>query len=1030
MLTENLFFKMPQFIQKTLCLPFFIFYLNFVLSEPIYAQQFNIKTFTTNDGLSHNDVRAIASDSSGFLWIATWDGLSRYDGYTFKNYYHNNDDSLSLPYFSVYNLMVDGADNLWLMTDDKRIVKYDREKDIFLLANHLYKELQEFCTHMSVDEAGNFWAIYADCICKYDPSKDRFDKYEIFDKAGNPLKDLLSEAYFSVSAGEDGKIWVVHEKTYQFIISGGNKLILQNTYQIYKNKLYENFDFSFIFWYRIYFSGSGRRWISSNSGLYLLDERTNLFSEYKARIPLNEFQGDGYIFWARYDDGIYLYDQKEDRMSHIEKESAQLVQSVYYQNRDIVWFSNTSLTGASIGLNRVVFTPAYFRIYPLEFEENDIPAVYAITKDPENNLWLALRGNNPVVQITPDMKLKKLKIPEEYLSVSPGAVRSLTPTDNGLWIGFFRDLLLFYDFNSGSFTRYMPDSHSFRPVAIDKDGSLYLISSNNSVIHFSPQLKKSLKTIKYEPASSIYKIIIDNTGIIWSGMNHSSIFKFDPQTGKSETFTLMQENYNVEDICPGDDGELWLALLGGGVCRFNPETGRKIFYTTSNGLTNNMTYSLLKDKTGNIWVSTNTGISRINPKTGQIRGFGLNEGLTINEFNSGASYKDKNGEFFMGGMGGLVSFFPDSVNNELIGMVDQKILINEIRVSGETKHYRRTLAGPDTVILNKGEKNIGVFFSSSDFLNSEKTLYRYKLSKVDENWIITDSRNRNINYANLKPGWHNLLVQATDRGGSWNAEKEVRILVKPRYHETLLFRIAVPVMFLLLIVSWIYFYIRQLNQKAAQKQDALRLQSLQGQMNPHFIFNSLNSINYFISKNDVLSANRYIADFSKLIRSILYNFNSDFISLEKEIESIEDYLKIEHLRFGDKFNYRISMNSDIPFGQLKVSPGLVQPFVENAIWHGVRGLNDRKGNIVLTYSWDNENLRCTVEDDGIGRKKSEDLKSKIDRKVSRGILIVTERLNIINKLQKSNYQVIISDLYPENHETGTKVLIGIPVKKS
>jgi sensor histidine kinase YesM len=92
-------------------------------------------------------------------------------------------------------------------------------------------------------------------------------------------------------------------------------------------------------------------------------------------------------------------------------------------------------------------------------------------------------------------------------------------------------------------------------------------------------------------------------------------------------------------------------------------------------------------------------------------------------------------------------------------------------------------------------------------------------------------------------------------------------------------------------------YIRQLNQRAAQKQDALRLQSLQGQMNPHFIFNSLNSINYFISKNDALSANRYIADFSKLIRSILYNFNSDFINLEQEIESLEEYLKIEHLRF-------------------------------------------------------------------------------------------------------------------------------------
>jgi LytS/YehU family sensor histidine kinase len=124
------------------------------------------------------------------------------------------------------------------------------------------------------------------------------------------------------------------------------------------------------------------------------------------------------------------------------------------------------------------------------------------------------------------------------------------------------------------------------------------------------------------------------------------------------------------------------------------------------------------------------------------------------------------------------------------------------------------------------------------------------------------------------------------------------------------------------------------------------------------------------------------------------------------------------------------MNPEVTAGQFRVSPGLVQPFVENAIWHGVRGLDWRKGNVTVTYSIENEALTCTVEDDGIGRKKAEAMKSKIDQKVSKGISIVNERLNIINKLQKSNYQIIISDLYPEKEETGTRVIIDIPVKKS
>jgi hypothetical protein len=381
-------------------------------------------------------------------------------------------------------------------------------------------------------------------------------------------------------------------------------------------------------------------------------------------------------------------------------------------------------------------------------------------------------------------------------------------------------------------------------------------------------------------------------------------------------------------------------------------------------------------------------------------------------------------------MGGIVGFFPDRINREEEEKPQQKIIFTEIRTSGNLKPFRHSVSKPDTITLNKGENNITINFSSTDFIHSDKTNYRYALSKIDEDWVETDSRNRNVSYANLNPGWYNFQLQATDQGGVWSAEKELIIRVEPFFYQTLIFRIAVPVVFLLLISTVILMYIRQLKQRETQKQDALRLQSLQGQMNPHFIFNSLNSINYFISKNDPFSANKYIADFSRLIRSILYNFNSDFISFDKEIDSLEEYLKIEHLRFGDKFNYRIEVDSGIVAGQHKVSPGLVQPFVENAIWHGVRGLDKRKGNVTVRYSMENGKLTCTIEDDGIGRKNAEAAKSRMDIKVSKGIFIVTERLKIINKLQKADYGIIISDLYPEKHETGTRVVIDIPREKS
>jgi LytS/YehU family sensor histidine kinase len=223
---------------------------------------------------------------------------------------------------------------------------------------------------------------------------------------------------------------------------------------------------------------------------------------------------------------------------------------------------------------------------------------------------------------------------------------------------------------------------------------------------------------------------------------------------------------------------------------------------------------------------------------------------------------------------------------------------------------------------------------------------------------------------------------------------------------------------------------RQIRIKEKQKQDHLRLESLRGQMNPHFIFNSLNSINYFISKSDRLSANRYIADFSKLIRAILNHMSCEYITLGDELAAIHDYLKLEYLRFGDKFEYKVNTDEIQDFDKWEVFPGLVQPFIENAIWHGVRGLEERKGFINVHFKEiDGDRLQCVVSDDGIGRKRSEELKGTGIRKKSKGIHLVIERLQIINNIKKSSNKIVIEDMDPEKVNCGTLVFIDLPVRK-
>jgi LytS/YehU family sensor histidine kinase len=151
--------------------------------------------------------------------------------------------------------------------------------------------------------------------------------------------------------------------------------------------------------------------------------------------------------------------------------------------------------------------------------------------------------------------------------------------------------------------------------------------------------------------------------------------------------------------------------------------------------------------------------------------------------------------------------------------------------------------------------------------------------------------------------------------------------------------------------------------------------------------------------------------------------------LSKELESLNDYMQLEHLRFSDKFDYEILVDEAANTADVMVFPGMVQPFIENAIWHGVRGLEERKGFVKIRFMQNEPDcIIAVVEDDGIGRKLAESRKSKLPGKTSRGIGIVLERLKIINHLRQTNFQVTIEDLYSEREETGTRVTVDIPVK--
>ncbi|WP_408025753.1 tetratricopeptide repeat-containing sensor histidine kinase [Tenacibaculum sediminilitoris] len=232
----------------------------------------------------------------------------------------------------------------------------------------------------------------------------------------------------------------------------------------------------------------------------------------------------------------------------------------------------------------------------------------------------------------------------------------------------------------------------------------------------------------------------------------------------------------------------------------------------------------------------------------------------------------------------------------------------------------------------------------------------------------------------------------------------------------------------LLMVLLLYFMFRT-NKQQKLANNLLALKSMRSQMNPHFIFNALNSVNSFIAVNDERSANRYLSEFSVLMRSVLENSDEDFIPLTKEIELLELYVKLEHNRFKDKFDYAIHIDESIPLEQYSIPPMLLQPYIENAIWHGLRYKKEKGKLQISMLSKNKDAITIMVEDDGIGREKSIEMKTKNQLKQkSKGMSTIKNRIAILNDMYQDKVSVMVSNTFVDGG--GTRVELTLKKDKN
>jgi hypothetical protein len=407
----------------------------------------------------------------------------------------------------------------------------------------------------------------------------------------------------------------------------------------------------------------------------------------------------------------------------------------------------------------------------------------------------------------------------------------------------------------------------------------------------------------------------------------------------------------------------------------------------------------------------------------------------------GGMYKNKQGQLYIGHDNGFYTFFPE----ELTVKTDLKIIITELFINslpvlpGKERPEKKPVEEISDLELEYNQNNIAFNFAAIDYRKPEATKYFTMLENYDNTWREAKV-DKSSYYLNVSPGNYAYRVSVLNSDGT-KGEKVITIRIYPPWWNTWLFRISAIIFIGVIFYGLIRWRLKQkfsleLERSEKERQMAelkqkgteLEMQALRAQMNPHFIFNSLNSINWFIQENNKVKASEYLTKFSKLVRLILQNSKASLIPLESELESLGLYLDLEGMRFDYHFSYKILVPPDMDISMLKVPPLIIQPYVENAIWHGLMHIEE-KGRLDIEVSEEDGQLFFKITDNGIGRKQAAALGSKSATKhKSMGMQITGERIAQLQRPGTKESTVTVYDLSQmDGSALGTEVIIKIPV---
>ncbi len=992
----------------------------------LWAQVFQnawVENFDNRNGLTQNTVWSIAQDARGLLWIATDDGLLRYDGNQFKTYRAViGQTQKGLAANSVRYLYHDGKQHLWIGTPNG-----------LSRLNTLTDTLRSFLPNTRIRkitprDSLRLWLATNKGLYYFDPLRERY-----FCKV--PHRNVLNV----VNAGEGNVIfttpescWVLDTKRNRYFSilpelppdEGIRPLIKQGNYI----------------------------WIGvENFGLWKLDRKTfRVVKKYDFRekapaignFPVRDaFVDRSGKIWMSLQLGLFCFNSLTEETDFLPSDLAYQrlnslkgspLNDIYEDASGILWVgSNNS------GVNKINLRLGKFRTinqdnglnynFILSFAEMGNELLIG-TDGKGINVWNRTTNQFRVVQSESDDQHNRILSMAE---VRPGI----------FWCATFHGLVQF-DARQKKITQPSPKEKLFfdllsqtqvRKIYKDSRQKVW-VGAIAGVFTYdlnTDQIKnRSTQLLTGDLVSSFKE---DTKGNVWLGRG-VGLQMYSPATNQITSVPLLipHTKINFDDLsdvnCSGDS-ILWLSSYRAGLGKYTVKTGQFKLYTIADGLSNNIVYGSLTDAQGRLWISTNMGLSRFDPKRGTFTNFDVYDGLQNNEFNGGSYLRLKSGEMVFGGVNGFNIFHPMGFKQNTHY---SPVAITDVKIMNESVNF----AERNVVEVDYKNSFVSFDFAALDFTAPQKNKYAYQLEGIDESWIYSGNRHF-VSYSQLPAGEYIFKVKASNSDGIWNEKPAtLRVAVTaPFWVKSWFGYLAIALGVLLLIVFFTnrirYIQEREKEKISLNRQIAeLEMKALRAQMNPHFIFNCLNSINNFILHDENRQASKYLTKFSKLIRQILDNTDTPLAPVERIVTFMNLYVELEQMRFGNnRFDFEVIIAHDIDPHETVFPTMMIQPHVENAIWHGLMHRQDR-GRITMTFSRENPYfVSCMVEDNGVGRVKSRALSHTLSpSRKSKGTQNVLESIETFNRQYNTEgAKIIIDDLYDDQGiACGTRVKIVLP----